>query len=96
MQALLFDVRQLGTPQMPRPAATPLAPALTKQPLRSLCLLPTGLFDQGIGFVAGTYEGRVGVSFLPQAQASVAAAGSKAAKWVSNPPLPLPLPLPLP
>jgi len=72
-------VRQLGTPQMQRPAATPLAPALTKQPLRSLCLLPTGIFDQGVGFVAGTYEGRVGVTFLPQAPASAAGGGSKAA-----------------
>ena len=65
--ALLFDLRQLSTPQWQSPAAPALAPALTKSPLRSVRLLPAGLYDAGVGFVAGTYDGRVGVTFLPQA-----------------------------
>jgi len=43
---MLLDMRQLGSAQMQAPTAAPLASSLTKLALRSVCLLPKGLYEQ--------------------------------------------------
>ena len=81
-------------PPGPRRAAQPpassqapaLSSALTKSALRSVCLFPAGLYDDvGLGFVSGTNDGRVGVTFLPELPAKQGSGGSPAAAALGAP-----------
>ena len=65
-ELLLFDLRKMP----PHPKACQQKEELKKHPMRSACLFPAGLYTAGTGFCCGTYDGRVGINFVPQTTAA--------------------------